>query len=246
MFQQQQCCGFISLWPDASWRRSACQPGEPLQGSRLKSLDGVRHQLLEGFHAVQSCRAACCQNPACDAFWLRGKMCVLVNCSRSRWCEAVRTNAPDASLVFDKMSEHTVDSQPTAERWLDWRERLRTKTRMRRSFQERVVQSEHLAHLRKSSLKRDTGSNAPESHLTPSQPLDSKSTHKDLAKPQPSGQGTSPPRDSISPKRTALPSSEDLRGLKSKSPPPPPPPSNNVNGPSDHAANGSIGVSPCL
>uniref|UniRef100_A0A670ITE4 PKD domain-containing protein n=1 Tax=Podarcis muralis TaxID=64176 RepID=A0A670ITE4_PODMU len=151
---------------EVCWTRGTCQPGKALQGGHLRSLDGVHLQLLEGFHSVQSCQATCCQSPTCDAFWLKGKMCIQVNCIKPHWCQAIWTNTTDSILVFVKRSEHTINVQPAAERrgylpkWLDWREGHQSKTRMRRSFKELLAYRAHLADIRGRSLKRDTGSNS--------------------------------------------------------------------------------------
>uniref|UniRef100_A0A670IT97 PKD domain-containing protein n=1 Tax=Podarcis muralis TaxID=64176 RepID=A0A670IT97_PODMU len=219
----------------ASWTRGTCQPGKALQGGHLRSLDGVHLQLLEGFHSVQSCQATCCQSPTCDAFWLKGKMCIQVNCIKPHWCQAIWTNTTDSILVFVKRSEHTINVQPAAERrgylpkWLDWREGHQSKTRMRRSFKELLAYRAHLADIRGRSLKRDTGSNSggPVAHPAPSQPLDSKSTHNDLTEAPSSHQETNLPRNHIDPEKNLLPNSEDLRTTKFKSSSPPS--SNNSN-----------------
>ncbi|XP_053254807.1 dyslexia-associated protein KIAA0319-like protein homolog isoform X1 [Podarcis raffonei] len=238
------CLNAACSYADASWTRGTCQPGKALQGGHLRSLDGVHFQLLEGFHSVQSCQATCCQSPTCDAFWLKGKMCIQVNCIKPHWCQAIWTNTTDSILVFVKRSEHTINAQPAAERrgylpkWLDWREGHQSKTRMRRSFKELLAYRAHLADTRGSSLKRDTGSSSggPVAHPAPSQPLDNKSTHNDLTEAPSSHQETNLHRNHIDPEKNLLPNSEDLRTTKFKSSSPPS--SNNVNRPSDLAGSG--------
>lgn len=188
-------------------------------------------QLLEGFHSIQSCRAACCQSPACDAFWLMGKTCIQVNCAKPSRCWTFRTDTADSILMFVK-SEHLLDSQPVAKRhaqWLDWREGHRSKARLRRSLSWRT--------------KRDTGSSTGDlaSHGATAKPLDIKPARKDPAEPPPSGQEANPPRDHNSPEKALQPSSSNLRGPESKGPAFPV--SNNVNSPSDLAGGGSLAVS---
>uniref|UniRef100_A0A8D2L4P6 KIAA0319 like n=1 Tax=Varanus komodoensis TaxID=61221 RepID=A0A8D2L4P6_VARKO len=99
--------------PGASWSRSVCRPGRPLQGRPLRSQDSIQLQRLDGFHSVRSCQAACCQSPACDAFWLTGKMCIQVNCMQSHWCKTVLTHTTHSKhssiLVFVAKPEHPVD-----------------------------------------------------------------------------------------------------------------------------------------
>ncbi|XP_062996880.1 dyslexia-associated protein KIAA0319-like protein homolog [Elgaria multicarinata webbii] len=233
------CLNAFCSYTDASWSRSTCHPGRPLRGGHLSSIDGVRLQLLEGFHSVQSCQAACCESPACDAFWLIGKMCIQVNCTKSHWCQAIWTDTTDSILVFVSKSERAIGSQPAVERraylpkWLDWREGHQSKARRRRSFKELPAQRVHL----------DTGSSngSPASHPVPSQPLDSKSTHKDPAEPQSSEQEANLPRDGVNPEKILLPNSENSGAPKSQSPPSLPL-SNNVNRPSDLAGGDSMGA----
>ncbi|XP_048355999.1 dyslexia-associated protein KIAA0319-like protein homolog isoform X2 [Sphaerodactylus townsendi] len=240
------CLNAFCSYTDASWNRSACQLGRPLVGGRLRSLDGVHLQLLDGFHSFHSCQAACCQSPDCDAFWLMGKMCIQVNCTSPPKCRAIQANTTDSILVFVKKSGNAVSSQPAAERkaqlpkWLNWREgHARYSARMRRSFKEsqrhRVPKADNI----RSSLKREISSSggSPLSTPAPSQPLD----NKDLAQPQSSGQDTNLPRDHVNSDRVML---QKDKGLKdSKSPSPSLPVANNVNSPSDLA--GSIsGVAP--
>uniref|UniRef100_A0A8C0F669 KIAA0319 like n=1 Tax=Bubo bubo TaxID=30461 RepID=A0A8C0F669_BUBBB len=55
--------------------------------------------LLEGFHTLRSCHAACCQSPTCDAFWFLENMCIQVNCTMPGVCQANRTGFSDSVLV---------------------------------------------------------------------------------------------------------------------------------------------------
>uniref|UniRef100_A0A8D2L445 KIAA0319 like n=1 Tax=Varanus komodoensis TaxID=61221 RepID=A0A8D2L445_VARKO len=142
--------------PGASWSRSVCRPGRPLQGRPLRSQDSIQLQRLDGFHSVRSCQAACCQSPACDAFWLTGKMCIQVNCMQSHWCKTVLTHTTHSKhssiLVFVAKPEHPVDFLPASDdriplpRWLDGNKEHQSKARLRRSFQEPPAQRAHVVH----------------------------------------------------------------------------------------------------
>uniref|UniRef100_A0A8C6X5U3 KIAA0319 like n=1 Tax=Naja naja TaxID=35670 RepID=A0A8C6X5U3_NAJNA len=114
----------------------------PLEEGNLRSSDSVQLQLLEGLHSIHSCQAACCQTPACDAFWLMGTICIQVNCTKSHKCQEIRTDMVDPIMVFVTKSDLDVDSQPTKERqahlpkWLNWRESHQSQPRIQRSFKE--------------------------------------------------------------------------------------------------------------
>ncbi|XP_066494516.1 dyslexia-associated protein KIAA0319-like protein homolog [Tiliqua scincoides] len=228
------CLNAFCSYTDASWSRSECQPRRPLWRGHLRSLEDVHLQLLRGFHSVQSCQTTCCQSPTCDAFWLMGKMCIQVSCTKPRRCWTFQSDAADSILMFVK-SKHVLDSRPMAERdtllpkWLDWRKGHQSKARMRRSLSWRA--------------KRDAASSSgsPVSYTATAQPLDSKSARKDLADPQPSGQEANLLRDHVSPEKVLQPSSNNLRGPEPKNPAFPM--SNNVNRPSDLAGSGSLGAS---
>ncbi|NWY00984.1 K319L protein, partial [Nothoprocta ornata] len=128
---------------DANWTRSKCQPGKILFGCRLRSWDDGHLRLLEGFHTVQSCQTACCQSPACDAFWFLENMCIQVNCTMPGMCQANRTGSSDSVLVFLKKSKSTEhlkdqtegDAKIWLHKWLDWGISARDGKRLRRSFQ---------------------------------------------------------------------------------------------------------------
>ncbi|NWX89907.1 K319L protein, partial [Nothoprocta pentlandii] len=128
---------------DANWTRSKCQPGKILFGCRLRSWDDGHLRLLEGFHTVQSCQTACCQSPACDAFWFLENMCIQVNCTMPGMCQANRTGSSDSVLVFLKKSKSTAhlkdqtegDAKIWLHKWLDWGISARDRKRLRRSFQ---------------------------------------------------------------------------------------------------------------
>uniref|UniRef100_A0A672UDD0 KIAA0319 like n=1 Tax=Strigops habroptila TaxID=2489341 RepID=A0A672UDD0_STRHB len=127
----------INLDNNANWNRSRCEPGKILFGGRLRWWEDHHLQLLEGFHTVRSCQAACCQSPTCDAFWFLENMCIQVNCTVPGMCQANRTGFSDSVLTwFDK--------------WLDWGIPVQRKKRLRRSFQK-----QSLAGNRVELLKRD-------------------------------------------------------------------------------------------
>ncbi|XP_009870301.1 PREDICTED: dyslexia-associated protein KIAA0319-like protein homolog [Apaloderma vittatum] len=128
----------------ANWNSSECEPGKILFGGRLRSWEDL--QLLEGFHTVWSCQAACCQSPTCDAVWFLGNMCIQVNCTTPGACQADRTGFSDSVLVFLKKLESTehfskfrmeVGLKTSFHEWLDWGIPVQRKKRLRRSFQRR-------------------------------------------------------------------------------------------------------------
>ncbi|XP_060640159.2 dyslexia-associated protein KIAA0319-like protein homolog isoform X1 [Anolis sagrei] len=234
------CLNALSSYTDASWSRSVCEPTRLLHGARLQSVSGVHLQLLEGFHSVQSCEATCCQSPVCDAFWLLGKMCIQVNCTKPQLCEATWTDASNSILVFVTKSEHTVDPQLVQEgrtrlpKWLDVTGRPQSKARLRRSFKELPGG--------RSSLKRDVGSSdgSLASHPVLLQPSDPKSPPGNLAEPPPSEQEANNPIDNFSPEKDPLTNSEVPSRPKPQSPLSPV--NNNVNRSSDLAGSGSVGT----
>ncbi|OXB66389.1 hypothetical protein ASZ78_011923 [Callipepla squamata] len=137
---------FPPSFPDANWNRSQCEPGKILLGGRLQSWEDHHLQLLEGFHTVQSCQTACCQSPACDAFWFVENMCIQVNCTVPATCQANRTGTSDSVLVFLKKSKSTEhlfklqtenDVKTRRRRWLDWDIPVQGKKRLWKSFHKR-------------------------------------------------------------------------------------------------------------
>uniref|UniRef100_A0A672U9T8 KIAA0319 like n=1 Tax=Strigops habroptila TaxID=2489341 RepID=A0A672U9T8_STRHB len=134
-------------------------PGKILFGGRLRWWEDHHLQLLEGFHTVRSCQAACCQSPTCDAFWFLENMCIQVNCTVPGMCQANRTGFSDSVLVFLKKSKSTEhflkfqregDVKTWFDKWLDWGIPVQRKKRLRRSFQK-----QSLAGNRVELLKRD-------------------------------------------------------------------------------------------
>ncbi|NXR09060.1 K319L protein, partial [Semnornis frantzii] len=127
---------------DANWNRSKCEPGKVLSG-QLQLWEDHHLQLLEGFHTLQSCQTACCQNPTCDAFWLLENMCIQVNCTVPGMCQVTRTGFSDSLLVFLKRSKstehlksHTEDDVKTwIHRWSDWGSPVQRQKRLKRSLQ---------------------------------------------------------------------------------------------------------------
>uniref|UniRef100_A0A8C0F5B7 KIAA0319 like n=1 Tax=Bubo bubo TaxID=30461 RepID=A0A8C0F5B7_BUBBB len=142
----------------ANWNRTKCEPGKILFGGRLRSWEDHHLQLLEGFHTLRSCHAACCQSPTCDAFWFLENMCIQVNCTMPGVCQANRTGFSDSVLVFLKKSKSTEhlkfqmegDAKTWFHKWLDWGIPVQRKKRLRRSFQ-----TWSLAGNRVEPLKRD-------------------------------------------------------------------------------------------
>ncbi|NWQ60758.1 K319L protein, partial [Neopipo cinnamomea] len=133
-------------FPEAKWNRSECEPGKILPGGRLRSWADHHLQLLEGFHSLQSCQAACCQRPTCDAFWFLENMCIQVNCTLPGTCQPNRTGLSDSALVFlrkSKSTEHLLDLQMEGDvktsfhKRLDWDVAVQRKERLRRSLQKR-------------------------------------------------------------------------------------------------------------
>ncbi|XP_069731435.1 dyslexia-associated protein KIAA0319-like protein homolog [Phaenicophaeus curvirostris] len=145
---------------DANWNRSKCELGKILFGGRLRSWEDHNLQLLEGFHTVRSCQAACCQSPTCDAFWFLENTCIQVNCTTPGTCQANRTGFSDSILVFLKKSKSTehflkLPMEGDTKTWFRKRSDqdipVLRKKRLRRSFQKWS-----LAGNRVELMKRDT------------------------------------------------------------------------------------------
>ncbi|NWU13951.1 K319L protein, partial [Cephalopterus ornatus] len=135
-------------FPEAKWSGSKCEPGRILLGGRLRSWADHHLQLLEGFHTLQSCQAACCQRPTCDAFWFLENMCIQVNCTVPGTCQPNRTGLSDSALVFLKKSRNTEylldlqmegDVKTSFHKWLDWDMPVQRKGRLQRSLQKRSL-----------------------------------------------------------------------------------------------------------
>ncbi|XP_009995680.1 PREDICTED: dyslexia-associated protein KIAA0319-like protein homolog [Chaetura pelagica] len=144
---------------DANWNRSKCEPERILFGGRLRWWEDHNLQLLEGFHTVGSCQAACCHSPTCDAFWFLENMCIQVNCTVPGTCRADRTGFSDSVLVFLKKSKSTQHFlkfpaeggvKTWHHKWLDWDIPVLVKSRLQRSIQKRS-----LAGARVELLRRD-------------------------------------------------------------------------------------------
>ncbi|KFV75038.1 Dyslexia-associated protein KIAA0319-like [Dryobates pubescens] len=124
---------------DANWNRSKCEPGRVLSG-RLQVWEDHHLELLEGFHTLQSCQTACCQNPTCDAFWFLEDMCIQVNCTVPGMCQVARTGFSDSVLVFLKKSNSTehlkLHTEDDVKTWIHkWGSPVQRKKRLQRSFQ---------------------------------------------------------------------------------------------------------------
>nr|XP_048681425.1 dyslexia-associated protein KIAA0319-like protein homolog isoform X2 [Caretta caretta] len=256
LFYMCACLCALSSSTDANWNRAVCQPEKVLFGGHLRSWEDHQLQLLKGFHTAQSCQAACCQSPSCDAFWLLEKMCIQVNCVIPHQCQANRTDSSDSVLVFlkkSKTTEHSLSSQSEGEvetllhKLLDWHMPVQAKKRLRRSFWELLTQKQHLANDRRGLLKRDktdipTRGNA---ENLPSGTLDSKSKSslskidlKDNPESRPSLREVYVPSDHATREKTSLQNGADSREQKNKSLAFPE--SNSVSGLSDPTGSSSL------
>ncbi|NXX75695.1 K319L protein, partial [Urocolius indicus] len=159
LFYLCACLCALCSSADANWNRSKCEPGKILFGGRLRSWEDHHLQLLQGFHTLWSCQAACCQSPSCDAFWFVENMCIQVNCTVPGTCQANKTGFSDSVLVFLKKSKSTEhflklqtesDMKTQIHKWLNWGIPVQRKKRLRRSFQQ-----QSLAGNRVKLLKRD-------------------------------------------------------------------------------------------
>ncbi|NXP73644.1 K319L protein, partial [Ramphastos sulfuratus] len=158
---------------DANWNKSKCEPGKVLSG-QLQLWEDHHLQLLEGFHTLQSCQTACCQNPTCDAFWLLENMCIQVNCTVPGMCQVTRTGFSDSRLVFLKRSKstehlksHTEDDVKTwIHEWLDWGSPVQRQKRLKRSFQRWSLAGDRVGPLerdRAASPRAEAAARAPNS-----------------------------------------------------------------------------------
>uniref|UniRef100_A0A2D4FA90 MANSC domain-containing protein n=2 Tax=Micrurus corallinus TaxID=54390 RepID=A0A2D4FA90_MICCO len=242
------CLSALSFCTDGSWSRSACQSGKPLEEGNLRSSDSVQLRLLEGLHSIHSCQAACCQTPACDAFWLMGTICIQVNCTKSHKCQEIRTDMVDPIMVFVTKSDLDVDSQPAKERqaqlpkWLNWKESHQSKPRIPRSFKELPAHSLHLGNVRGNPLKRDLDSSIGSSinHPAPSEALDRIPTQKDITELQSSRPDANLSENHTKIEKTFLPNNKDSKELKPQSPSSSN--SDNMNSEHDLGGSGSLGA----
>ncbi|NWJ03100.1 K319L protein, partial [Crypturellus undulatus] len=233
---------------DANWNRSKCQPGKVLLGCRLRSWDDGHLRLLEGFHTVQSCQTACCQSPACDAFWFLENMCIQVNCTMPGVCQANRTGSPDSVLVFLKKSKSTEhflkyraegDAKTWLHKWLDWDISARGKKRLRRSLQKGNLAGGRVALLEGDALtvpRRGRAANPPDSksRRSPSEAASKDQVLKSLVPDRPV------PEEHPNQKKDSLENGQNSREPKTKSPFPPT--SNNVTSSSDANGTGFVQV----
>lgn len=225
---------------DANWNRSKCEPGKILLGGRLQSWEDHHLRLLEGFHTVQSCQTACCQSPACDAFWFLENMCIQVNCTVPATCQANRTGTSDSVLVFLKKSKSTEhflklqmenDVKAWLRRWSDWDIPVQGKKRLRRSFQKRSLANNRVQLLQGDTAARPSGEAAARaSHST------SRSSRSDAERLKDQvlkhlGEDRPVPEAHPNQKKDVLKNGQNPQDQKTKSPFPPK--SNNVNGSGD-------------
>ncbi|XP_010126391.1 PREDICTED: dyslexia-associated protein KIAA0319-like protein homolog [Chlamydotis macqueenii] len=225
---------------DANWNGSKCEPGKILLGVHLRSWEDHRLQLLEGFHTVQSCQAACCQSPTCDAFWFLENTCIQVNCTMPGACQASRTGFSDSVLVFIKKSKSTEhflnfqtegDAKTSFHKWLDWVIPVQWKKRLRRSFQKRSLAGNRVELLERDVAASPSSEAATRASDSKSRSIQSEAEHlKDqvlrrLVADRPVREGRP------SQKKDSLTNGQNPREEKTKSPFPPK--SNNVNRSSD-------------
>nr|XP_025712495.1 dyslexia-associated protein KIAA0319-like protein homolog isoform X1 [Callorhinus ursinus]XP_025712496.1 dyslexia-associated protein KIAA0319-like protein homolog isoform X1 [Callorhinus ursinus]XP_025712497.1 dyslexia-associated protein KIAA0319-like protein homolog isoform X1 [Callorhinus ursinus]XP_025712498.1 dyslexia-associated protein KIAA0319-like protein homolog isoform X1 [Callorhinus ursinus]XP_025712499.1 dyslexia-associated protein KIAA0319-like protein homolog isoform X1 [Callor len=103
------CFCFSALWLSTDASESRCQQAKTEFGVGLRS-GGENHlRLLEGAPSLQLCWAACCQDPACHAFWWLEGMCIQTDCSRPQSCRTFRTDSSNSMLVFLKKFQTTDD-----------------------------------------------------------------------------------------------------------------------------------------
>ncbi|NWI14549.1 K319L protein, partial [Crypturellus soui] len=233
---------------DANWNRSKCQPGRVLLGCRLRSWDDGHLRLLEGFHTVQSCQTACCQSPACDAFWFLENMCIQVNCTMPGMCQANRTGSPDSTLVFLKKSKSTEHflkyrTEGDAKTWLhkrlDWDVSARGRKRLWRSLQKGTLAGGRVALLEGDALAVPGGGWAAgpldsKSRRSPSEAASKDQVPKSLVPDRPL------PEEHPNQKKESLENGQNSREPKTKSPFPPT--SNNVTSSSDANGTGFVQV----
>ncbi|NXG14804.1 K319L protein, partial [Grallaria varia] len=148
LFYLCACLCALCSSAEANWNGSKCELVKILPGGHMRSWADHHLQLLEGFHTLQSCQAACCQRPTCDAFWFLENMCIQVNCTEPGTCQLNRTGLSDSVLMFlkkSKSTEHLLNFQMEGDlktlfhKWLDWNIPVQRKKRLRRSFQKRSL-----------------------------------------------------------------------------------------------------------
>ncbi|XP_015738715.1 dyslexia-associated protein KIAA0319-like protein homolog [Coturnix japonica] len=225
---------------DASWNRSKCEPAKILLGGHLQSWEDHHLELLEGFHTMKSCQAACCQSPACDAFWFMENMCIQVNCTMSATCRANRTGASGSVLVFLKKSKSTEhflklqtenDVKTRLRRWLDWGNPVQGKKQLWRSLQKRSLANDGVQ-----LLKGDIAANPSGETAGRTSGSRSRSNRSDTKRPKDQvlkhlGEDRPVPEAHPNQKKDLLKNGQNPQEQKTKSPFPPK--SNNVNGSGD-------------
>lgn len=152
-------------------------------------------------------------------------------------------------LVFVTKSDLDADSQPAKERqahhpkWLNWRERHQSKSRIQRSFKELPAHALHLGKVRGNSLKREVDSTVGSSvnHPVPSEDLDRIPTHRDLIEPQSSRSEANLSGNHTKVEKILLPNNKDSKELKPQSPSSSN--SDNINRQHDLGGSNSLGVS---
>ncbi|XP_009906709.1 dyslexia-associated protein KIAA0319-like protein homolog [Dryobates pubescens] len=220
---------------DANWNRSKCEPGRVLSG-RLQVWEDHHLELLEGFHTLQSCQTACCQNPTCDAFWFLEDMCIQVNCTVPGMCQVARTGFSDSVLVFLKKSNSTehlkLHTEDDVKTWIHkWGSPVQRKKRLQRSFQRWSLAGDRLELLERdtaASPSTEPAARAPNSKSRRSQ-SEAESLKEQVLRHLVADRSV--PGDHPHEKKDFLKEGQSSREQKPKSLPPPN--SNNVNRSSD-------------
>lgn len=189
---------------------------------------------------MRSCQAACCQRPACDAFWFLGNTCVQVNCTMPGTCQADRTGFSDSILVFLKKSNCTEcslnfqmdgDMKMWFHKWLDSSIPVQRKKRLRRSLQIRGLAGDGVELLKRDIAVSPSGEAAARASNSKSRSSRSGAESlKDQILRRLVAEGPEVPEDHLN-QKTDWQNGQHPREQKAKSPLPPK--SNNVSRSSD-------------
>ncbi|XP_069478696.1 dyslexia-associated protein KIAA0319-like protein homolog [Ambystoma mexicanum] len=117
------------LFPAAGAILSAamCQMGKAHYGIGLSTWESARHlHTLYIPHSVDSCRAACCEHPTCDTFWLLDETCTLADCRLLGGCRRFLVASPNSVLFFVARTwtpsggRHILQRRRAVDTFLDW------------------------------------------------------------------------------------------------------------------------------